>query len=142
MFDEDSELSDIDLEKEIECPRCNLKMKQILISKHEHEIMVDRCDQCDGYWFDRTELEKVLDEESKVLALPFNDSPEDDANFRCPRCEGIMETKKLYDIKVDLCLICGGIWLDKGELEAVQRTYRFEQNQTRILNLIQKAMEL
>jgi Zn-finger nucleic acid-binding protein len=141
MFDKEEDFLDIDLEKDIKCPKCNIKMQQILISKQDYTVTVDRCNRCDGYWFDRSELEKVLDEESKAWTLQFEKSFEDDADFRCPRCEGLVETRNLYDIKVDLCLNCGGIWLDRGELEAVQRTYRFEQNQARILNLIQRALE-
>jgi Zn-finger nucleic acid-binding protein len=136
-----NDLGGLDLEKIIVCPKCNIAMKQIVISKQNFEVTVDRCDTCSGYWFDRFELEKVLDDEARAWTLQFEGSPEDEADFKCPRCNGLVETKKLYQIKVDLCLICGGIWLDKGELESVQKTYRIEQNQLRVLGIIQEALE-
>lgn len=141
MGSEDDQTSDLDLEKKIDCPKCDIVMQQIIISEQNYSVTVDRCNICDGYWFDRYELEKVLDEEMKEGALQYEDCPENEADFRCPRCNGTTETKNLYNIKVDLCLACGGIWLDKGELEDVQKTYRIEQNQLRVLALFQEALE-
>jgi Zn-finger nucleic acid-binding protein len=132
---------DIDLEKMIDCPKCTTRMQQIMISKPSFMVTVDRCNDCDGYWFDRSELDKVLDEETKRDGLPFDSSDVHEAHFKCPRCAGTCETKTLYDIKVDLCLDCGGLWLDKGELAMVQKAYRIEQNQNKLLELLQEALE-
>ncbi len=35
----------------------------------------------------------------------------------CPVCKNAMITLELADIEIDYCVGCGGIWLDKGELE-------------------------
>lgn len=35
----------------------------------------------------------------------------------CPNCQNPMVTLELRDVEIDNCLSCGGIWLDKGELE-------------------------
>jgi len=35
----------------------------------------------------------------------------------CPVCKNAMITLELADIEIDHCVGCGGIWLDKGELE-------------------------
>ncbi len=46
--------------------------------------------------------------------------------MKCPRCVDVelLEVNK-YGVLVDVCLVCGGIWLDKGELskiiQAIQR---------------------
>jgi len=35
----------------------------------------------------------------------------------CPVCENAMITLELADVEIDHCTVCGGIWLDAGELE-------------------------
>jgi hypothetical protein len=35
----------------------------------------------------------------------------------CPACKNAMITLELFDIEIDHCPGCGGIWLDAGELE-------------------------
>jgi hypothetical protein len=41
--------------------------------------------------------------------------------IHCPKCVGLLETYSFHEILVERCSKCGGIWLDKGELEAVVR---------------------
>ncbi|MGA1792418.1 MAG: zf-TFIIB domain-containing protein [Thermoplasmatota archaeon] len=133
-------MSKLDLERKIECPLCGQVMSQVIISKHSYSIMVDHCRECGGYWFDSFELDNVLDDVSRREGLPFNNCSVNEAEFRCPRCEGVVETKLLYDIKVDLCLNCGGIWLDKGELGEVQNAYRFYHNTNKMVELMHEAL--
>ena len=40
----------------------------------------------------------------------------------CPVCENPMVVLELDQIEIDHCLICGGIWLDSGELELLLDT--------------------
>ena len=35
----------------------------------------------------------------------------------CPVCKNAMITCELYEVEIDYCLQCSGIWLDAGELE-------------------------
>ncbi len=35
----------------------------------------------------------------------------------CPECNKAMITAELYEVEVDFCPSCQGIWLDAGELE-------------------------
>lgn len=37
----------------------------------------------------------------------------------CPKCSGKLETYKFMDFILDQCPSCGGVWLDKGELEGI-----------------------
>jgi hypothetical protein len=37
----------------------------------------------------------------------------------CPRCGKALDEKVYLGVAIDECAACGGIWLDKGELEAV-----------------------
>ena len=43
---------------------------------------------------------------------------------KCPRCGGDLAERQSEQVKVDECSDCGGIWLDKGELEQLQRVNR------------------
>lgn len=40
---------------------------------------------------------------------------------KCPRCGGDLKEKQSEQVKIDECTDCGGIWLDKGELEQLAR---------------------
>ena len=45
-------------------------------------------------------------------------------DLRCPACGEPLTTRALRDhdsIEVDLCELCGGLWLDEGELADLQR---------------------
>ncbi|MGH7829267.1 MAG: zf-TFIIB domain-containing protein, partial [Candidatus Binatia bacterium] len=40
-------------------------------------------------------------------------------SLACPKCAGKLESYSLHEILLDRCQVCGGIWLDKGELEQI-----------------------
>lgn len=42
--------------------------------------------------------------------------------IRCPRDGGRMEQERIGSVRIDRCPQCGGIWLDKGELEQVVKS--------------------
>lgn len=89
------------------------------------EATVDLCGRCHGTFFDSGEMfmaagisadPSTWDREEtggvvKVGALP------------CPRCESLMKAQDVtHDgkhVEVDRCGKCGGIWLDKGELDTI-----------------------
>jgi uncharacterized protein len=62
---------------------------------------------------DRELINKLKEELQKV------DKP--GSEIHCPKCPGLMETYSFREIILDRCPMCGGIWMDKGELEAVIR---------------------
>jgi uncharacterized protein len=37
--------------------------------------------------------------------------------MHCPKCKTDMVVLELDQVEIDHCVTCGGIWLDKGELE-------------------------
>jgi Zn-finger nucleic acid-binding protein len=39
----------------------------------------------------------------------------------CPACDGKLSESTLYGVKVDSCATCGGMWLDQGELKALEK---------------------
>ncbi len=42
----------------------------------------------------------------------------------CVRCNSVQDKKTVAEIEVDVCPSCGGLWLDKGELERLNRVPR------------------
>jgi uncharacterized protein with PIN domain len=40
--------------------------------------------------------------------------------MRCPKCGGQLVELEYHHMKIDRCQDCGGIWLDKGEMEMLE----------------------
>lgn len=60
-------------ERRLKCPICGKKMEKVLCGKNE-DILIDRCGDHHGLWFDSGELEALiesdgLDKNDKVLPL-------------------------------------------------------------------------
>ncbi|HEY7219081.1 MAG TPA: zf-TFIIB domain-containing protein [Candidatus Binatia bacterium] len=41
--------------------------------------------------------------------------------LHCPKCSGALESYTFEGVLLDRCHECGGVWMDRGELEAVVR---------------------
>lgn len=109
------------------CPACMNNLTQVKAG----EITVDVCHNgCGGIWFDNFELKKVDEQHEKagdaLLNIPRNPNARVDTSLKreCPRCEGVKMKKHLFDlvskVEVDSCGVCGGVWLDAGELGAIR----------------------
>ncbi len=116
------------------CPSC--KNKNLTRADYKGS-QLDYCPDCLGIWFDRDELRQVKDKEDKFLRWIDFDPWEDETKFRidkspkiCPLC-GVPFYEVKYDdfdarprrvslgLKIDLCNVCHGIWLDKGEFDKI-----------------------
>ena len=42
-------------------------------------------------------------------------------DLRCPKCPGYLEGYIFHGFALDRCDQCGGVWMDRGELEGVVR---------------------
>ena len=60
---------------------------------------------------DREVLEKLRTQLSKSTA--------GETRHGCPKCPGKLEEYTIEGLALDRCNECGGIWLDRGELEAI-----------------------
>jgi PAT family beta-lactamase induction signal transducer AmpG len=103
----------------IRCPKCRCDMEQL----HYDSIEVDRCQQCQGLWFDADEIEAlgdlqaaaVLDTGDAATGRQYDAKQE----YPCPRCSGVMERtadERQPHINFETCRDCGGSYLDAGEL--------------------------
>lgn len=44
-----------------------------------------------------------------------------DAVISCPKCTADLDKAIVYDVEVDACPRCGGLWLDAGEIQRLAR---------------------
>jgi uncharacterized protein len=112
------------------CPNCHTIMAQV----HEPDVSYERCPSCEGRWLDKGELNLLAtglagDIELCTVAFDETDPARDEAGQRrCPSCAGSALSKVDLldgsDIIFDHCPTCGGFFLDKGELEAMNQELR------------------
>lgn len=114
------------------CPACSKTLTQKIASG----VTLDVCTSgCGGIWFDSGEFEK-FDEERETAGVEIlrpvrnaNTAIDRNRARACPKCTSGNLKKKFYDtqyeLQIDQCPLCSGIFLDLGELETIR-----EQNQS------------
>ena len=107
------------------------------------------CRSCGGMWLDRGELERIestmeRDYSEELARLPdmagqaYEQAMQSKLpELACPKCDTALEQRQYgyaSQIMVDSCPQCGGVWLDKGELQALEIFFersRFEARDIR-----------
>lgn len=89
------------------------------------------CRHCDGLWFTR----EALDKGGKPRLPPASEPPPANVSTRpnraCPQCSVKLNAETVHDVVIDVCPVCGGVWLDPGEYQAARRRslrLRFERD--------------
>jgi uncharacterized protein len=100
------------------CPRC----KSSLIVVEYNGIEIDWCPACEGLWFDRGEMELIATHLGRERSALEFDRPASTAErtLKCPLCRKPMDKRLLGEpepVVADICHVCGGLWLDHGELD-------------------------
>ena len=107
----------------MECPRCKKSLKIVSVDG----VTVDACQNgCGGIWFDAFELEKMDQPDESAgwlldnLRIDLSIEVDFKKQVECPRCDGVKLMQQKYPandrIAIDKCRVCGGVWLDFGEL--------------------------
>lgn len=115
------------------CPACN----HSLTSVETGGVTVDACDGgCGGLWFDNFELKKfdepLESEGESLLHIQRNPGVQVNPEERrpCPKCADITLRRHFFSVKrkveLDECGMCGGVWLDAGELAGIRDLYNTE----------------
>lgn len=119
---------------ELQCPR---DQTPLAAKKYEADIEVDTCPTCEGTWLDAGELEEIQSTIEKDYSGALERPPAARAasqvrlessrgTIACPKCGAEMEKREhgyASQIMIDACTDGCGIWLDKGELTALERFY-------------------
>jgi len=118
----------------MQCPRDNAHLGT---EKYEGEVLVDRCPSCDGVWLQRRELEAIQDLRERdyseslkgidSVALSYERARQSArTQVECPTCHVELHPEEYAycsQIIIDRCGKCGGVWLDSGELGALERFF-------------------
>ncbi|MFC1745828.1 zf-TFIIB domain-containing protein [Candidatus Riflebacteria bacterium] len=110
------------------CPNC--KRTNFFTFKTSKNVSLDFCKDCKGVWLDASDTKVVLNRKKDI--------PEFDAVYKlkkktrkpCPKCHGKIgfmvefpfSTK--FDLLIDYCEKCGGIWCDSFEFEKLKHIGR------------------
>ncbi|HEB93240.1 MAG TPA: hypothetical protein ENI94_07195 [Gammaproteobacteria bacterium] len=114
----------------MKCPRTRKLLKPIKVAG----IDLDISEGCGGIWFDNFELDKLNQSsiamgEVLIEHLREYHNPLVDVNKRlnCPRDTDVIMMRRFYSskfqIEIDECPQCGGIWLDAEELEKIRELF-------------------
>lgn len=120
------------------CPSCKKSLDRAIF----YGIEVDYCPKCLGIFFEENELRLAKDEKDKNLNWLDIDLWKEKAKFKisptqrlCPACRLLLYEINYGDsnIKIDLCNVCHGIWLDRGEFRMII-DYLKEESGFEVLN--------
>ena len=125
------------------CASCKIELEKAIF----HKVEIDYCPKCLGIFFEEEELRWAKDTADKNLNWVDVDLWKYEKKFRvsragklCPSCR-----LPLYEINygdsgviVDVCNLCQGIWLDRGEFRKII-AYLKKKTDYEILNNYAKA---
>lgn len=113
----------------MECPRCPgpVELKKVTFESEGVAAEAQRCPKCQGHFFARQDLNLVSAKptQAKVSFERIPDAGVQLAPIHCPGCGAAdpmlkAQSKKENKVTLDACAVCGGIWLDRGELDAIR----------------------
>ena len=108
----------------LKCPVCP---DNTLTKHNENGTTVDYCEGCGGIWLSKGELKSVVHpiEGDVEFCIHEHLDEAEKSPLSCPACGTETMVKKNFmeysDISIDFCTSCEGIWLNSGELDAINR---------------------
>ncbi len=108
---------------EMKCPKCE---NSTLERKSLNDVTVDVCPVCKGVWLGKGELDIITHPHEGSLEYCSTELIEEDrrTEYICPECDADSRLSRVNfveysDILMETCRECHGIWLDRGELDAI-----------------------
>lgn len=111
------------------CPRCS---HPALVHTEYEGIGVTLCPACHGVLLSPSALRRIERQQElpqEALSAQAAEVKDGAAHLSCPRCFAPMRRERApsgLDFALDLCRPCSLLWLDPGEIEAIQLA--FEQS--------------
>lgn len=116
------------------CPSCKLQAAPISYEG----VRIYHCGGCGGHWMAPERLDVILERREVCMPKPVRDAMWNIAEEHnrveqlwCFSCGTPMvkEAFRYWDeIRVDRCEKCGGLWLDRGELELCQIFWEYARD--------------
>ena len=113
----------------MKCPKCSGILEHELVNG----VALDRCERCQGLWFDKGEMEWLV----KIYKLAMKDEIRKDHKVYdhkkgiCPRCleknQEVRLARHIEYVYVDHCLHCHGHWLEAGELSVLRKDFKYRE---------------
>lgn len=107
----------------LDCPRDRTPLVEHEHAMGSHKVMADHCPKCEGVFLDENELKTLTGKRNVNQLITEYLGVDVGSELVCPACGGLMDDEHFKgqsgDITIDVCLTCHGVWLDKGELEAI-----------------------
>jgi Zn-finger nucleic acid-binding protein len=112
----------------MQCPRCTVTLEAVAPDEQTPEVQGLGCHRCGGVWLEQADLSR-LEQVVDVTWLELRHVPPPALQaelLTCPRCAparhlGKAQSERDRQVVLDVCAHCHGVWLDGGELEAIQR---------------------
>ena len=115
----------------MQCPKCHVLLNGV----NYQGIHIETCPSCGGDWLDAGELGSIVEarkmrfneqeclaaaQAAKITGVKLRNL---DRHLTCPKCGGTTHPINYGDdtgMIIDKCAQCGGVWLERGELEKIQ----------------------
>src|SRR5687767_3627686 len=85
---------------------------------------IDKPSKAEDEYFAKQEIErrkKWAQEQAAKKTVEEREQLKQAHWMKCPKCGNDLAELEFHGVKVDQCGNCGGIFLDKGELEAIEK---------------------
>jgi Zn-finger nucleic acid-binding protein len=93
-------------------------------------VVLDHCKQCNGVWIDRQELADVSADLSCVhdhVEWIRKHGHPGRGITRCPHCAAVPLELPFFEVHIDYCPACMGVWLDGDERIGLARALEGEE---------------
>ena len=126
------------------CPVCKKPLENAIF----YRVEVDYCEKCLGLWFEEDELRQAKDTADRNFNWLDVDLWKEIKNFIISRDKKLCPVCRfpLYEVNygkskiaVDVCNVCHGIWLDRGEFKKIME-YLKKQGAYETLNNFSKNL--
>lgn len=109
----------------LDCPRDRTPLVEREQEIPGLNVFTDDCPKCEGLFLDENELKRLTGQRNVNQLITEYLGVDVGSQLVCPACGGLMDDERFegVDAKVtiDVCTSCHGVWLDKGELEAIAK---------------------